>query len=53
MKVGDLVRVKGAAARYGDRLYIVSEVAGRTCQLFGVRGYFSIKDGLEIISESR
>ena len=49
MKVGDLVRFKQAEGR----LYLVSWVSGRHCQLVGVKGMFSTKgsSGLEVISE--
>jgi hypothetical protein len=50
MKVGDLVRFRTGEGY----LYIITKVEeGTHCQLGGVQGWFSTKDGLEVVNESR
>ena len=54
MRVGDLVRFKRAVLHTVlAKLYIVSSVSGKTCQLLGIPGAFYSNDVLEVVSESR
>ncbi len=53
MRVGDLVRFKRAVRGMLAKLYIVSSVSGKTCQLLGVPGAFYSNDVLEVVNESR